>query len=70
MAKPGKSKVGGVTGTRAAKTRGRPTKRGGAEGAHQGGASRGASRLEPSHQREAMMRDRPGGRKRPPAEGP
>src|SRR5690349_9788327 len=36
--------------------------KGGPTGANQGGASRGSSRLEPSHVREAMKKDRGRGR--------
>lgn len=36
--------------------------KGGAAGANQGGASRGSSRLEPSHLRKAKKTDKAGGR--------
>jgi hypothetical protein len=34
--------------------------RGGGAGANQGGASRGASRMEPSHAHDRIKRDKPG----------
>jgi hypothetical protein len=38
--------------------------KGGPQGANQGGASRGGSRVEPSHARERMMADRAGKKKK------
>jgi hypothetical protein len=37
-------------------------KKGGAAGANQGGASRGSSRLEPSHLKKSIKTDKAGGR--------
>ncbi len=42
--------------------------KGGPEGAGQGGSSRGANRLEPSHAREMQKKDRVGAKDRPDRE--
>lgn len=48
------------TPTRGASTQGpRQDAKGAPQGANQGGAPRGTSRLEPSHQKQALKKDQP-----------
>jgi hypothetical protein len=56
----GPQKLDRSTPTRGASMQGeRQDAKGGPAGANQGGAPRGGSRIEPSHQKQAVKKDRP-----------